>query len=89
MITASVVVAAACGILMATNKWLLVELGGYTTFSRHWAYHPLNCMNYVRRKATTSKSNYKPADFAEVKQRCLSDVMSIVTTAPELVQVFV
>ena len=88
VITASVVVAAAYGILMAMNKSLLVEFGGHITLSRHWAYHLLNRMNFVRRKATTSKSKYKPADFAEVKQRFLSDVVSIVTMEeipPELV----
>ena len=88
VITASVVVAAAHGILMALNKSLLTEFGGHITLSRHWAYHLLNRMNFVRRKATTSKSKYKPADFAKVKEQFLNDVVSIVTVEgipPELV----
>ena len=88
VITASVVVAAAHGILMALNRSLLVEFGGHITLSRHWAYHLLNRMNFVQRKATTSKSKYKPADFAEVKEQFLSDMVSIVTMEeipPELV----
>ena len=68
VITASIVVAAARGILMALNRSLLAEFGGHITLSRHWAYHLLDRMNFVRRKATTSKSKYKPADFAEVKE---------------------
>ena len=88
VITASVVVAAARGILMATNKSLLVEFGGHLSLSRHWAYHLLNRMKFVRRKATTSKSKYKPADFAEVKERFLADVVAVVTMEeipPELI----
>ena len=88
VITASVVVAAARGILMAQDKSLLAEFGGHITLSRHWAYHLLNRMNFVRRKATTSKSKYKPADFAAVKEQFLNDVVSIVTMEeipPELI----
>lgn len=88
VVTASVVVAAARGILMALNRSLLTEFGGHITLSRHWAYHLLDRMNFVRRKATTSKSKYKPADFAEVKEQFLNDVVSIVTMEeipPELV----
>ena len=76
VITASVVVAAARGILMAQDKSLLAEFGGHITL-RHWAYHLLNRMNFVRRKATTSKSKYKPADFAAVKEQFLNDVVSV------------
>ena len=85
VITASVVVAAAHGILMARDKSLLAEFGGYITLSRHWAYHLLNYMNFVRRKAMTPKSKYKPADFAAVKD---NDVVSIATMEeipPELI----
>ena len=35
-------------------------------------------MNFVRRKATTSKSKYKPDDFAKVKEAFLDDVVSFV-----------
>ena len=79
VIAASVVVAAARRILMALNKSLLPEFGGHITLSRHWAYHLLNGMNFVQRKATTSKSKYKPADFAKIKEQFLNDVVSTVT----------
>ena len=73
---------------MALNRSLLAEFGGHITLTRHWAYHLLDRMKFVRRKATTSKSKYKPADFAEVKEQFLNDVVSIVTMEeipPELV----
>ena len=66
VITALVVVAAARGILMAGNCSQLAEFGGHVTLSRSWAYHLLNRMKFVRRKATTSKNKYKPTDFDKV-----------------------
>ena len=36
-------------------------------------------MNFVRRKATTSNSKHKPADYARLKEAFLNDVVSVVT----------
>ena len=47
--------------------------------SRHWAYHLLDQMNFVRKKATTSKSKHKPADFARLKEAFLNDVVFVMT----------
>ena len=88
MITASVVVAAARGILMAGNCSQLAEFGSHVTLSRCWAYHLLNRTKFVRRKATTSKNKYKPTDFDKVKETFLNDVVSVVTMEeipPELI----
>ena len=88
VITALVVVAAARGILMAGNCSQLAEFGGHVTLSRSWAYHLLNRMKFVRRKATTSKNKYKPTDFDKVKETFLNDVVSVVTMEeipPELI----
>ena len=78
IVTASVVVAAAQGILMSTDRSKLVEFGGYIGLSRQWAYHFLGWMKFVRRKATTSKSKPTAADFSEAKEKFLDDVVSVV-----------
>ena len=88
IVTASVVVAAARGILMSTDHSKLVEFGGYIGLSRQWAYHFLGRMKFVRRKATTSKSKPTAADFAKAKEKFLDDVVSVVTVEeipPELI----
>ena len=72
IITASVVVAAAWGILISQDKSLL----------KIWWSH---C---VRRKATTSKCKHTPEDFEKVKERFLDDLVSIVEIEeipPELI----
>lgn len=54
---------AAKGILEYYGKEDLAKL-----INRQWAYSLLKRMNSVRRKATTSKSKYTIADFAELKK---------------------
>lgn len=88
VITASVVVAAARGIIISCDRSQLAEFGGHISFSRQWAYHLLDRIKFVRRKATTSKSKCKPQDFAKLKESFLDDVASTVLMdeiPPELI----
>ena len=88
VITASVVMAAGRGILMASGSYHLVEFGGHISLKRSWAYRLLQRMNFVRRKAMTSKGKQKPTDFYAVKKSFLDDVVSVVTMEeipPELI----
>ncbi len=88
VVTASVIVAAARGIVMSRDCTHLAEFGGHIELSRQWAYHLLSRMKFVRRKATTAKSKHTPADFAAVKKAFLDDVVAVVTMddiPPELV----
>ena len=88
IVTASVAVAAARGIVMAVDRQQLAEFGGHIKLSREWAYHLLLRMKFVRRKATTAKSKHTPEDFAAVKQAFLNDVLAVATmedVPPELV----
>ena len=78
VITASVVVAAARGILLSSDRSKLVKFGGHIDLSRQWAYHLLDRMKFVRRKATTSKSKHTPIDFAKLKEAFLDDVRAVV-----------
>jgi hypothetical protein len=88
IVTASVAVAAARGIVMAIDRRQLAEFGGHIKLSREWVYHLLGHMKFVKRKATTAKSKHTPEDFAAVKQAFLDDVEAVVTMEdipPELV----
>ena len=73
---------------MCCSPSQLVEFGGHITLSKTWAYHLLECMKFVRRKATTSKSRQKPQDINKLKEDFLADVVSVVTMEeipPELI----
>ena len=79
VVTASVVVAAARGLMMAHNRSQLADFGGHVALTRTWAYHFLHRMQFVKRKATTSKSKYRPPDFEEMKKAFLEEVSTTVT----------
>jgi len=97
-VSTKVVMAAACGIIMAYDRQKLVadelegeEAGngvGYIRLNRHWAYAFLKRMNFVKRKASTAKSKYSVTDFAEIKRSFLRSVIQTVTMEeipPELI----
>ena len=56
VVTASVVVAAARGVMMAYNHPQLAEFGWHMVLTSTWAYHFLHRMKFVKRNATTSKT---------------------------------
>lgn len=78
-VSATIVVAAARGILLASDRSMLAEFGGHVELKRHWAYSLLKRMGFVRRKATTAKSKQSIAEFAELKRSFLADVVATVT----------
>ena len=87
-VSARIVMAAAHGIVMTYDKYMLEEFGGHVCLNKHWAHYILGRMNYVKRRATTAKSKHSVADLAELKQSFLDDVHSIVTMEeipPELI----
>lgn len=77
-ITASVIVSASRGILMARDRMELAEFGCHIVLNRQWAFNLLYRMHFVRRKATTSKSKLSTENFVAVKQAFLDDVVSTV-----------
>lgn len=86
--SASIVVAAATGLLPSNDKTKLVQFGGENKISKYWAYKLQARMNFVKRKATTSKSKYSPEDFAELKRALLEEVVAVVKMEeipPELI----
>ena len=88
-VTARIAVAAARGLLLKYyDKTKLNEFGGLVCLNKPWAYALLQCMKFVKGKATTAKSKYTISDFEQVKKSFLNDVASTVAMEeipPELV----
>ena len=59
VVSARIAVAAARGILLASNRNMLAEFGGPVELNRHWAYSLFKRMQFVKRKASTAKSKHK------------------------------
>lgn len=70
--------AAADGIILSCDKTKLEPFGGHLKINRHWAQSLLNRMEFVKRRATTSKSKYSITNFSEVKRSFLADVAATV-----------
>ena len=79
VVSSKIVMAAARGMLLASDRSKLAEYGGHILLNRHWAYSFLRRMNFVQRRATTAKSKYPVSDFAEIKKSFLTSLIQIVT----------
>ena len=66
-----IVKAAAKGIVMKTNKHILVEYGGHINLSKTWAKALIKRMGFIKRKGTTSKSKDTVDDFEQRKAEFL------------------
>ena len=64
VITASVVVAVACGILLSNDRSKLVKFGGHIELSRQWAYSVLARMKFVHRKAISEGREKEGTNFS-------------------------
>ena len=78
VVSARIAIAAAHGIIMACDKTKLQEFGGHIYLNRQWAYSLFRRMDFVKRKATTSKSKNNVADFLQLKESFLMDVRTTV-----------
>ena len=88
MVSARIAMAAARGILLKCDQTKLAEFGGPVQLNSHWAHSLLRRMKYVQRKATTARSKQTVANFAEIKESFLADVVATVTMEeipPELI----
>ena len=73
-----IVIAAACGIIMAKNRQHLVEFGGSIDLNNSWAQSFLRRLNFVQRKGTKAARKL-PENFPEQKELFLSKIEEIVT----------
>lgn len=88
VISARIVVAAARGILLTCNRSMLAEYGGHVELNVDWAYSLLRRMKFVQRKVTTAKSKHAVAEFRELKEQFLAEVVATVEMEeipPELI----
>ena len=77
-VSVDIVIAAAKGIVMKTNKHILVEYGGHVNLSKNWAKALIKRMGFVKRKGTTSKSKDTVDDFERRKAEFLEQVRTTV-----------
>ena len=74
-INCKIVIAAATGIVKATDRTLLYENGGHLTLTKTWAYSLLKRMGYTKRKASTkTKTNVTEAEFELAKKLYLEKI---------------
>lgn len=78
MVSARIAMAAARGNLLSCDRSRLVEFGGHVQVNRHWAYSLLSCMKFRKRKVTTTKSKYSIANFTQLKETFLNDIVATV-----------
>ena len=88
VVSARIAVAAARGILLTCNRSILAEYGGHVELNVDWTYSLLHRMNFVQRKVTTAKSKHAVAEFRELKEQFLAEVVATVEMEeipPELI----
>ena len=71
IITSSIVIAAARGLVTKHDSSLLDINGGPISLKKNWANSLLSRMGLVKRKANTSVSKMTVEDFEKLKIRCL------------------
>ena len=65
-ISSQIVIAAAQGIILAYDKFKLAEFGGHVELKRAWVNSLFHRMQFVQRKASTSKCKISKADFTKL-----------------------
>ena len=81
-INARIVMAAAEGIIKATDRTLLSENGGHIQLTKAWAYSILKRMGFVQRKATTkTKTTLSKLEFELEKKGYLRKIKKAVKDA--------
>ena len=78
-VSARIAMAATRGILLKCDRTKLAEFGGPVQLNRYWAHSLLKRMKFVQRKATTARSKHTIANFNELKESFLTDVVTTVT----------
>ena len=87
-VSTAIVLGAARGIILKTNRTLLAEYGGHVVLTKDWAKTLMQRMGFVKRRGTTSKSKSLVEQFDELKVQFLDDVVTTVAVEeipPELI----
>ena len=81
-VNARIVIAAAEGIIKATDRIMLIENGGHIQLTLAWTYSLLQRMGFVQRKATTkTKTSLSKSEFELAKKSYLKRIKKAVADA--------
>lgn len=78
VINVAIILSAARGIVMKTDKHLLTEFGGHIELSKHWAKSLLARMNFVKRRGSTACKT-EIENFPELKENFLCRIRQAVS----------
>ena len=86
-VSTAIVLGAARGIILKTNRTLLAEYGGHVVLTKDWAKTLMQNMGFVKRRGATSKSKSLAEQFDELKVQFLDVVTTVVVEEipPELI----
>ena len=73
----AIAIGCAEGIIQSKDRSLLTVNGGHIALTKSWSKHLLECMGFVKRRAST-KAKVNIEDFASVKSQFLFDTNTIV-----------
>ena len=78
-VSTAIILGAARGIILKTNRTWLAEYGGHVVLTKDWGKTLLQKMGFVKRRGTTSKSKNLVEQFEELKREFLEQVVTTVT----------
>ena len=78
-ISARIVMVAARGILLKCDRTELAEYGGHVHLNRGWAHSLVGRMNLCNERLPLLRYKQSTAEFAELKENFLADVVATVT----------
>lgn len=84
----TIVLGAARGIILKTNRTLLAEYGRYVVLTNDWVKTLMQRMGFVKRRGSTSKSKNVIEHFDELRKQFLDEVMTVTVMEeipPELI----
>ena len=76
-VNTAIVMASAKGLILASNRSLLVEYGGHVCLTTAWAKSLMKRMGLVYRKASTTRSKLSSEEFQAAKDSFLKQVSGI------------
>ena len=79
VVNARLVVAAARGLIIAINRFLIADYGAHLNPDKTWAKSLLRYVGFIKRKATTS-ARVAVQDFKAIKEGFLERVVTVVKT---------
>lgn len=74
LLSTAIVLGAARGIILKTNRTLLAEYGGHVVLTKDWGKTLLQRMGFVKKQGTRSKSKNLVENYEELEREFLEQV---------------